>query len=162
MPRKSSSSQLTLLFATCRTYDEPAFIFITPGEKGWHYGHVSQGHPGTLRHIKSCRFEPTFASKFLVPNFSYWHRCARNSMHVLIGTFSYPPVALYRDWSHMLCTKEGHATVQGKGLPHATALEASLMPAQEGVVWREKSPATLTCWLHLPWVIFTQTPSSCP
>lgn len=45
----------------------------------------------------SCRFEPTFASKFLVPNFSYWHRRARNSMHVLIRTFSYPSVALHRD-----------------------------------------------------------------
>jgi len=41
MQRKSSSSLLTLLFATCRTYDEPAFISIPPREKGWLYGHVS-------------------------------------------------------------------------------------------------------------------------
>lgn len=49
MQRKSSSSQLTLLFATCRIYDEPAFIFITPREKGRHYGCVSPERERDIR-----------------------------------------------------------------------------------------------------------------
>ena len=44
----------------------------------------------------------------------------------------------------MLCTKEGHATVQVKGLPHATALEACLMPVQEGLYGERR------VLLHLP------------
>lgn len=52
MQRKSSSSQLTLLFATCRTYDEPVFIFITPRKKGRHHGCVS---PDRERDIQGSR-----------------------------------------------------------------------------------------------------------
>lgn len=53
-------------------------------------------------------------------------------MHVLIRTFGYPSVAQHADRSQMLCAEGGHAPARGPGLPHATALEASLRPAQEG------------------------------
>lgn len=59
----------------------------------------------------------------------------------------------------MLCSEEGHTTAQVKGLLHATAQEASLEPVQEGVVWREKSPATLLTASPLGY--FIQPPSSC-
>lgn len=156
------SSQLTLPFATCRTYDEPAFIFITPGEKGWHHGRVSPDRERDIQgpcNIKNCRFDPTFANKFPVPDFSYWHRCVRNAMLALIRTFSSPSVVPHRDRSQMLCSEEGHASAQVKGLLHATAQEASLEPVQEGVVWREKSPATLLTASPLGYCI--QPPSSC-
>lgn len=66
-------------------------------------------------------------------------------MHVLIRTFGYPSVAQHADRSQMLCAEEGHATARGPGLPHATALEASLRPAQEGAMEREESSYTLAC-----------------
>lgn len=102
MQSKCSSCQLPLLLATCIGFS--ALLGKRLGIMA-----MLKGHPGTLHHIKSCRFDLTFANKFPVPNFSSWHRCVRNSTPVLARTFSYPSVAQQRDPSQMLCTKEGCA-----------------------------------------------------